>query len=310
MAVKTDEHYFNTGTPNAVNTAFGAGVKITYIDNAEDKASSTVVITPIFARVDEDKTIRYQHDWTQEFGVNEAGTIDRVIHYNGGPDGEDASLRLPNNTSGVNTVESSGHLVMKKGYYYQWGKSQEFTVRNDGKKRVIKFRMYVGTKPNNCPASGYFQIEYTPHKYKVTPTPPAPNKANFDDNTRTITYSWATPDDTCEYVSFTRETYNEYGIRLNGWGMGGPPDIVSNCISEVLDDNVAYVKWQVSHISVTDDVKESPWMTVNTEPEGKVWIKIGDQWKKAVPWILVDGQWKKVTKTYIKVGDTWKPTTT
>ena len=266
-------------------------------DNDTSKAEQTIAMRLKFKTA---KTqTRYRHKWVVKFYVDDVlkKTIDKQL-----PD---------NNTK--SGVESAGSFSMTKDTWWNWGAPYQITLPNDGKAHTFKITFTCET----APTSGTLSMSRTMPTYKITPAKPSPKAATFNETTRKIQYDWKTVGP-CKFILIHRKMYDEAGNAVvNNWIKQGTSDSNykfynnergTDAVREVVPEGVVRVEWYMRNYSASNHWVNGDVLTTNIDTYSKVWIKVGNEWKKATPWVKVGNEWKKVSKTYIKVGSSWERT--
>lgn len=295
-----------TATKHTSNASYQMGILVDYKNCNTSHVNSTVSVTPLLRRIGSNYT-RSQHHWYVYYAKDTK--LQEAHNFYG---------LLPNDTTQAG-VNSAGHLDMQADVWYQWGPTRTYTVPNDGQTHNFGVRLEcVGTVPRWCPEQNGAQYLYTSKtfpRYTDTPDPPKGVKADFNSDTRLLTYSWDAAD--CEWVQLKRHWIdaNENVIK-SGWFIGPSgteklynKDVTAGALTETIPTNVVKVTYEVVNYSKTKDASKSVSGEVPTASRQYVWIKVGDSWQKAIPWVKVNGVWKKATKAYVKVDNVWTPTT-
>lgn len=278
------------------NGGYYAGFDITVANNDNSSKKATVTLKPLlwFSY----GTSRRRHNWVIRFYKNDIllKEVQAVLH--------------------DITLYTSDPYSFKADTYYSWGPSYTLEVdkvveHKDTFKVVIEC---LATTPWCLPAAS---ASVTFVKYVEKPAGPANMEALFDENTRTITYTWGEAS-SCLYTTLYRQFYNEKNELIFEGYFTAPGrnnnklynrDITDGLTKEVLPDDVAKVMWYMTNFSVTEDYTHSEYHTKLIDTYSKAYIKVGNVYKKAIPWVKVDGEWKKCTKVYTKVNGAWKRTT-
>lgn len=303
---------------NTTSNVWQFGIDVTVKNNDPAYAESTVTIQPMLRYVGgKASETRYQHRWSIHFirdGVWLGG-----IDYHG--QGGSKHKLLPNDTAEADVV-GAGHLHMTQWQWYKWGDSSTLTIKNDGKQHTVGALMRcLDTQPTDCPgrnaagAEVYLCGTIDLARYTVIPEAPTQIAHYWDASTKTIVYGWAPSKTHVSYVKVSRTCYNSaWNILKTGFlSVDGKDkfydvDSANGTVKEKLPDNVAYVAYDIINYSVTGDSTKTSSGNKPLESTNKVWIKVGGQWKKAIPWVKVGNEWKKATKVYVKVGSEWKQT--
>lgn len=283
------------------SSSYFAGVSVSVSGNTSNSKTATFTVIPYLKRSAAVK--RYQHTW-------------KVRYYQDGVLKATETLNLPDNTS-ESGVTSRGYLNMVANKWYQWGPSKTFTVDKINAKRV-GFTITLECV-DTVPWNDLTVVNYNPaHQYTdlvayyIDPTYPTGLSASFDEDTRIISYTWATAH--CDYVQLYRSLYDENDSLIKEGYVnvsGRTNNKLYNTdlpIKETLTEDVAKVIYKVYNVSVSGHYKWTLGLPVTIDTYSKVLIKVNGNWKKAVPWVKINGVWKKVTKTYVKVGSNWKRT--
>lgn len=296
MAIK---EWYQEGTVSAESKNFRVRVHVLVDDNINNKEQN-IVLSMQCAHKSGVK--RYRHSWTVKYFID--GTL---IH-------TDKEVQLPNNNAASDVI-SKGYLQMAANKWYTWGSKITRKLANNGSKHTFKVEF---TCNETSPRSGKAEMSRTMPNSKVTPAAPKPKTAVFDEETRTITYDWevASP---CQYICIHRIMYSAEGVVVvNDWlkdKVDGTKNRVlynrdrnTDTVREDIPENVVKVDWYMRNFSETHHWVDGNTLTTETDSFSKVWIKDGESWKKAIPWVKVEGTWKKVSKTYVKDGSEWKRT--
>lgn len=285
------------------SSEYGFKIVLTIEHGTSAYAKSKVTVQPYLCRKYKQET-RYQHDWDVYFKVSSDPNNVITKGYHGGSMGY-----LPNNTA-YDGVVSAGRLTMEAGTYYRWGSGCTFEVKNDGTTYGFSCRMVCSggrVAPRHCPdKTGYATVYWDSPEYKVDAPKPTRLIAEFAIDTRELKYYWEAAN--CSYIELSRTWYDADGVVLKEGNLGGKIYNTDCPIVEYLDDEVATVTWSMTNVSITGDEETASGPTVAVPTDCKVWVKAGNQWKKATPWIKVNGVWKKANKAYVKVGSEWKRT--
>ena len=272
------------------------------VDAKSTTASQLVKLQLWLAKTDSG-TKRYRHTWNITYAVDNDPKKTRTESYT-----------LPDDNAEPG-VESRGYLNMVKGTttpdlagFYEWGPAYYVSVNNDGQSHTFAVSCScLGTIPRTGSVSGTVVMP----SQKITPGVPTVNPYAFDESTRKITYQWNASANAA-YYHVTRTAYKEDGSVCTGYnGWLGDVAIKDTTLSrsEILPDDCSYVNYTVYAISSTGHTNNTAVQTANVGIAfTRVWVKVGTEWKKAIPWVKVDGTWKKVKKTYVKVNGTWKRT--
>jgi hypothetical protein len=287
-------------------STYEVGMCVSVTNNDADHQNSNVVITPYLRNIE--GVERKQHNWTLTFKID---GIAYPVYYNGAA-GSD--WVLPNRASG--TIKSNGAMDMAARQWYQWGFQHTATVPNDGRQHTFELVMNcIGTVPYNCPAEGTLSMTVTTAVYRVNPPAPKGVDAIVDTATQEIEYVWTDAD--CAFVYLWRNYYDASGKLLTaGYFTINRPngeclynaDVHAHLIKEKLPKGTVLVTWEVVNYSATSHPAASGEHRKSIETDCKVWVKIGNDWKKAIPWVKTSNGWKKASKAYVKVGNDWKRT--
>ena len=300
-----------TGVTTSPYYEMGFTISVTNDDSAHEY--STVVIQPYLRKI-VSSVSRAQHIWNIHFAVD--GVYENTKYYHGTNEQgvADNNYYLPNSAAGN---VSTGKLYMEVNVWYPWGYPYTTTLKNDGWEHSIGVYMHCeSTIPRYCPAyNTYLWGHYVTSKYGVTPAAPSGLKADFNESTRKVTYSWDPAD--CQYIILYRKLYDTTNrlVQAGNIGIAGRDnDKLYNTdigkLSETLSEDIAYVKYQMINYSSTGHSTKSAEHILTLDLDSKVWVYVNGGWKKAIPWVNTPDGWKKATKTYVRVGNDWKRTTT
>lgn len=294
-------------------------VKLDIQNNSSEYTHSLVTVTPYLRRVQTSAT-RYQHRWNVHFTVDYVYRPEASQYYTG--TGHNA---LPNDTAELGVV-GNGELYMKVNQWYQWGDSHTWTIVNDGNRHYFGVRMEcVDTNPKGCPKNDYCYASVTLANYQQpTADDPAPAPiglyTTFDPLTRELNYYW--DDASCEYIKLRSNWYDINNNLIKEDWVAPMFFNYEKPIKETIPDNVAKVKYEVINVSSTGNTassgaKDATWYNPNTgansinlPSNNRIRVKVGNEWKKAIPWVKTASGWKMVLHTYINDNGTWKRTTT
>lgn len=292
---------------NTSSSVYKCGLEVTILEGSNTESNNKVKVRLIPKLKHTQGALRKQHRWHVYFQVD--GGVPKTYSYTGV--GHNA---LPNDTAQSGVV-SKGSLYMNAGQWYQWGAHYDVEVNNDGQKHSFKLYMTCEeTIPRHCPAqnewvTGTIQTV----GYKVIPPTPAGVTCTYDENTRTLSYTW--DDAACDYILLYRNLFDADGNIIPGKSSYVAPlgqnDKLYNRnkpFKEVIPEGTALVTYEMINVSSSGHKASSGHKELPIATDNKVLIKIGSEWKKAVPWVKVGNEWKKATKTYVKVGNDWKRT--
>lgn len=293
---------------NTSSSVYKCGLDVTVLSNSNTTSNEyvTVRLTPKLKHTQGAR--RYQHRWHIYFKVDSNPA--KTYSYTG-----TLHNALPNSTSGTN-VEGAGNMWMNAGQWYQWGDYYDVTVKNDGQKHI--FRLYMNceeTIPRYCPAEGkWVEGSINTVGYKVTPPAPSGVNVTYDENTRTLSYTW--DDAACSYILLYRNLFDSDGNIIPGKSSYVAPlgqnDKLYNSnkpFKEVVPEGTARVTYEMINVSASGHRTSSGHKEKSFATDNKVWINVpGVGWRKAIPWIKTPDGWKKATKTYVKVDNDWKRT--
>ena len=281
------------------DSSYQFGAIVSHTNAASSNQTSTVTITPYLCH--SSGTLRRQHRWTVTFTAdsNTKYAQSKIFNYHG-PD-TNMSNYLPNNKAMAGTVES-GKMIMTVGVYYQWGNAHSFTINNDGKSHTFTVKMEcLDTIPRTCE----LKFSITCNNYSIIPAAPSNFTATKDEHS--ITYEWDKVD--------TKKVKNVTILQKLYYTDGSTKDVSNTYSNSVTTATITYAK-NVSKVvySMVNNSVDGRNSTGTTDAEltfptdCKVWIKVGDDWVKAIPWVKTDKGWKKASNTYVKVNGTWKRT--
>lgn len=299
--------YKESGTSSSV---YKCRLDVDVLDNSNTTSNGKVKVrlTPRLKHTQ--GAVRKQHRWHVYFKVD--GVDVKTYSYTG------STLHnlLPNDTAQAEVVRW-GELYMNAGQWYQWGSSFDYEVPNDG--QAHSFKLYMActeTIPRHCPAQGeWVEVTLQTTGYKVIPPAPSGLKLTYNEDTRVLSYTW--DDASCSYIKLWRNLFDSDGNIIPGKsgyvapaGQGVKLYNVNKPFQEIVPEGTALVTYEMVNVSSSGHETSSGHQQLSITTDNKVLIKVGNTWKKAVPWVKVGNTWKKATKTYIKVGNTWKRTIT
>lgn len=272
----------NIGT----STNYQQRYKITYTSGATTTSATQVITVQPQVRKTDASYRRDLHTWRVNINV--------------------AGIELVNNDirSMPTQYISAGHIYMVKDTWYDWGQSYSVTLNNTGAAiTVIGIMRCVDTVPWGANTAAVKTI--TLPRYQIVPGTPQNTTSFFNTNTRVITYSWSSGGDTAYYRVWSNH-FNEAGNLIKQGWVGD--NLTTTNVSENVSDQVTRITWEVTAHSSTEDTSSTGEQQVTVDAYHKIYIKVNNTWKKAIPWVKVGNTWKKCSKAYVKVGDTWKLT--
>ena len=281
-----------------VNSSFEIGLELTCEDLDNDHEKCTITITPYLRSTN--NTIVKRCTWELLFTVN-GNTAYRM------------GQAIPNATS---------VLRMEQNEWYQWGYPFKTKLLNNGEKVEFGLQMRCAeAPPRYCPgpdSKTFLTTTLRTGDYAIRPPKPSGVHTSYDETTLILKYLWDKPD--CLYTQVYRTWYDAYGnvikkgllyilddggeVRNKFYGS----DVLQHRIKEELPETVAYVKWYVINYSTTGHTATSDMLRFSRTTDNFIWIKVGSDWKRAIPWVKVDGVWQRAVSAYVKVDDTWKRT--
>lgn len=292
---------------NTSSSAYKCGLEIVILDNSNAASSDKVTVRLIPKLKHTQGILRKQHHWHIYFQVD--GGTPKTYSYAG-----TKHNALPNDTAQAGVV-GAGELYMRAGRWYQWGNYYDVTVPNDGQKHSFKLYMCCAdTVPRHCPAqNAWVTGTIQTVGYNIIPPEPKGIKCEYDENTRTLSYTW--DDAACDYILLYRNLFDSDGNIISGksgyvapLGQNDKLYNENKPFEEVIPEGVTLVTFEMINVSTSGHRASSGLQELSIDTDNKVLIKIGDEWKKAIPWVKVNSEWKKATKTYVKVGNDWKRT--
>lgn len=296
--IKTNELQARSKTSTSTYE-IGMTVSYTGLDTSHAKCKAT--ITPYLRRTSKDEK-RFQHNWNVKI-INDSTTY------------EYKNVLLPDSRAS-SVVGPQGWMTMKDDVWYQWGKSYDIDIDNDGKIHTIGIHLECPTLPRYCPGKDTnLTIPVKTPQYSITPSAPEERDPGFDIATRKLTYYWGDTTD-CWYVKVKRKftytdgtTSKETHLTINGTDKFANKDMRADKINETLARNIVSVTYRIENYSKTETMVSSDWKTVPTLSDCKVLIKDGTVWKKAIPYVKTPTGWKKASKVYVRTADgSWKQT--
>lgn len=301
--------YVDAGTSSSY---YKVGMDVSYTDNDTDHEYTKVTIQPYLIRLSSNEK-RYQHVWTIHFAID--NVVAHTEYYN--KSGGSMHDLLPNDNTYPGVV-GAGCLNMKAGTKYKWGTAQTIKVPNNGATHTVGIRMVcTGTSPSYCPSiNGWLTYTIPSKTYKLyNPKNPKNLKAEYNADTNKLIITWDTVENS-KYLQLyiNRHTTPYYSDNINTLVSYGlvTPDLDSTATSyeeSITDERIKFISCEL--INIGSGGKRNPDMITTSCPivkDNKVWVKVGNDWKKAIPWINTSNGWKKANKVYVKVGNDWKRT--
>ena len=285
-----------------------ARIKVTVENSTVDNAEATIKVQPQLMFTSNKLKFR-QQKWTLYFYIDGKEYKKRYA-------GPEWSKYLPNDSAGAHVVED-GYLNMYANTWYDWGYAETFKIPNDGRNHTVGVVMTCDIlAPSRCP-KGTSRIEKsftsTLSKY-YNPQDPTGLQASYNPDTQEVTISWdalTSGSSLRLYINtHTTTSYDSNSIVDQGFVSPAPAHNSTSYVKKIDDESINYISFELVNVSANGNTRNPNNIDggcVITR-DSKVWVKVGNDWKKAIPWVKVNDVWKKANKVYVKVGNDWKRT--